>query len=236
MWHPLATNVLHPITDPLMYDPCGTCTHCIQAVVPDSPGRCASACSDMPFNERRQMIWLQTGTLFLTTTLKHHRTTLAIIFCSKCPESCNVWDAQVGSATQQRPYPLLNNSGLYTWPQAQSLTRRAEPSPIKEWTISHLWIMAGGKMWPRLTMVSSTSKTEMGELGEVISRFTSKKSLRLEMSCSNQCLVPSEKKRKDSFRRQFNERPSIIPGCKMQTEGMSKVSQYRYACCGARPQ
>ncbi len=84
-------------------------------------------------------------------------------------------------------------------------------------------------MWPRLTMVSSTSKTEMGELGDVISRFTSKKSLRLEMSCNDRCLVPSEKKRKDSFRRQFNERPSVIPGCKLQTEGMSKVSHCRYA-------
>ncbi len=38
-------------------------------------------------------------------------------------------------------------------------------------------------------MVSSTSKIEMGEPGDVISRFTSKKSRRLEMSCNNQCIV-----------------------------------------------
>ena len=42
-------------------------------------------------------------------------------------------------------------------------------------------------------MVSSTSKTEMGELGDVISRFTSKKSRRLEMSCISQCTVSSFK-------------------------------------------
>ena len=66
-----------------------------------------------------------------------------------------------------------------------TLTLRADPSPTRVWLTSQSWITAGGRMWPLLTIVSSTSKTVMGEPGLVISKLTSKKSRKLGMSCRN---------------------------------------------------
>lgn len=49
-----------------------------------------------------------------------------------------------------------------------------EPSPTRERLISDEWIIAGGRICPLLTIVSSTSKIVIGELALVISKLTSK--------------------------------------------------------------
>lgn len=97
---------------------------------------------------------------------------------------CNMQRTATGQSRRKCGAEHREVCNIHNSSGGKGVTRSTEPSPTRELLIWHLEIMEGGRMWPRLTMVSSTSWMAMGEPGLVSSIFTSKKSFRFEMSCT----------------------------------------------------